>query len=366
MYKETLSDKQAISIVFLATLGSSVVLGVAVSAKENAWISISIALLFSVLMCLGYGRVFSNFHGKNLFEICETVFGKIIGKIFVAIYTWYALFIAAFVVRDMGDFMEIIGIREVPIVFTMLILIIFCIWMSKKSIISFGGWCTFFVPIVVFILLITYIFSLNNMQLDNILPVMYDGINPVIDGMLSTISFPFTEIIVFIMIFNNTLQKKQSIYKVLIWGVLLAGMLLFLLTVANIMILGPATNETSYFPAYESASRIQLGDFFEKIEITISLSLVTSVFVKSTCFIIAAAKGMACLFNLKEYTSLTTPIGFLIVILSYIYYENILESIETAKFDTYNGIFFQVVLFLIIFIASEIKIKKMKSIKKNR
>jgi spore germination protein KB len=359
---ETITDKQAISIIVLSILGSSIVLGTARPAKGDAWISIILAVIISLIIGLFYARLLSNFHGKNLFEICELVFGKIFGKIFIIAFTWYALFINAFIIRDIGEFISITGIlniREISQVFTMTLTMLLCIYMAKKSISVFGRFCVFFLPLVVFLLLMGYVLSINNLTPEHILPVMYDGPKPVIDGTLSSISFPFTESFVFVMIFNS-LQSKTSASKVFTKGVLFAGLMLFLMTIFDIMILGPNTLSASYFPTYTSLRRISIGTFLERIEIIIILGFVFGVFAKSTCYLIAASKGIACLFNLKDYTFIPTQIGFLVISLAYLFYENTKEYVESAKFDTYNGIFFQIILFFVVFIGAEIKLKKLK------
>lgn len=359
---ETITDKQAISIIFLSILGSSVVLGTARPAKGDAWISIIFAILISLIIGLCYARLSRNFHGKNFFEICEIVFGKVIGKIFIVIYIWYALFINALIIRDIGEFIYVIGIvniREISQVFTMTAMMLLCIYMAKKNIPTLGRFCAFFLPVVIFMLSMGYILSINNMTPNNLLPIMYDGIKPIIDGILSSIGFPFTESIVFIMIFNS-LQNKNSASKVLTKGVLFAGLLLLFITVCDIMILGSNTLSISYFPSYTSLRRISIGNFFERVELTIILSFIFGVFAKSTCYLIAASKGIACLFNLKDYTFISAPLGFLVVSISYLLYENLREFWETTLFDTYNGLFFQVILFFVVFIGAEIKIRKHK------
>lgn len=360
---EKITDKQAISIIFLSILGSSVLLGIAKPAKRDAWISIILALIISLIVGLCYARILSNFYGKNLFEICEIVFGKIFGKIFIIIFVWYCLFINAFIIRDIGEFIYIVGvvsIREISQVFTMTIVMLLCIYMAKKELSVLGRFCVFFLPIVVFMILMGYILSLNNMSPKNLLPIMYNGIKPVIDGMLSAINFPFTESIAFIMIFNS-LENKTSIPKVFTKGVLFAGILLFIMALCDIMILGANTLNASYFPSYISLKRINIGNFLERIELTIVLSFIFGVFVKSTCYLIAASKGIAYLFNLKNYSFICTPIGLLIVSISYILYDNIRELVEITEFDTFNGIFFQIALFFIVFIGAEIKFRKKKS-----
>lgn len=360
--KETITDKQAVSIIFLSILGSSIILGAAKPAKVDAWISIIIAVIISLTIGLCYARLSRKFHGKNLFEICEVVFGKIFGKIFISLFMLYAILINALIIRDFGEFIYVTGvvsIREISQVFIMTIVMLLCIYMSKKGLSTLGRFCVFFVPIVVFMLTMGYILSINNMSPRNILPIMYDGVKPVINGALSAISFPFTEGLVLLMIYNSP-KNKALTSKIFTKGVLFSGLMLLSMTIFDIMILGYSTFASSYFPSYTSLRRISIGNFFERIELIIILSFIFGVFVKSSCYLIASCKGIACLFNMKDYTFISTPVGFFVVSIAYLLYENTKELAESAQLFTYLGISFQVVLFFIVFIGAEMKIRKLK------
>lgn len=359
---ELLTNKQGICIVFLSTLGSSLVLGIANSAKENSWISVILGLIISLIVCYFYARLASNFPNKNFFQICEFCFGKIIGKIIVMLFIFYNLIVNALIIRDIGEFIYVVGIvniREISQIFTMLITILLCIHMCKKGLSVLGRFCILFTPVVIFMLLIGYLLSINNMTPRNLLPILYDGIQPILSGTLTAITFPFTEAITFIMI-ADSLKDNASYFKILTKGVLFAGIVLLLMCTCDIMILGSDTFSSSYFPSYTSLRRIHIGDFLQRIEVTIILSFIFCVFVKSTCFLIATCKGIACLLNLKNYSFISTPVGFIVVCVSYLLYENLRESLDLAAFDTLNGTAFQLILFFIVFIVSKIKLKYMK------
>ncbi len=91
MQKEVISKRQAISILIMFVFGSSVVMGVSSEAAQDAWASLLLAALFVVPLLLMYARVIRLCPDQDLFEIIDALFGKIVGKIFIALLCWYAL-----------------------------------------------------------------------------------------------------------------------------------------------------------------------------------------------------------------------------------------------------------------------------------
>ena len=61
-------------------LGSALVLDTSGEAKQDVWIAVLVAMLMAVPTFFIYARLLSIFPGKNLFEILDAVFGKVMGK----------------------------------------------------------------------------------------------------------------------------------------------------------------------------------------------------------------------------------------------------------------------------------------------
>lgn len=359
MNRETLTDKQAISILVLMEIGTSTLLGIAVSAKENCWLAIILAIPISLAINLLYANIIINFEGKNIFEICNDVFGKLLGRVFALLFTWYFFFITALIVRDFGEFVAITVIEEIPQTFTMPCLLLLIIYMVKSPLRTLGRWCEIFLPFVLIVLCIPLTPTFSKLNIDNIIPVAYDGIQPIINGMLLAISFPFVESIVLLGVFEK-FQNKKSPYKVFGIGVLVSGAILFAVTLYTILVLGANEYTSSYFPTFLAARRIYVRNFLERIEIIIVVSFVFGVFVKGTCFLISTIKGLAYIFNIANHKTIVTPTSVFVAIGAYLLYESNIEILEVPAF-TFFCLFIQIGLFIIVFIASKIK----KTHKKN-
>ena len=96
----------------------------------------------------------------------------------------------------------------------------------------------------------------------------------------------------------------------------------------------------------------------QRIEITVAFAFAITALTKITVCLLAACKGIAHVFNLKEYESITIHTGILMAFLAYILYDNIAEMQKWAfEVYPYYAFPFQVILPVIIWITAEIRIK---------
>jgi spore germination protein KB len=195
----------------------------------------------------------------------------------------------------------------------------------------------------------------------NFLPILYNGIKPVIRGAFSAFSFPFAETVIFMMIFDS-LKKKDSSYRVMLWGILVGGFTILTLTARNIAVLGAELTSRYYFAAYIAVSRVDIGKIFQRLEITVAIVFLVCAFVKISICLMAASKGISKVIGISEYRYIVIPVAALMLNLSIILYKNIMEMFDwAAKIWPYYSLPFQVIIPLIIWIAAEIKTKKSKS-----
>lgn len=357
MNKEIISNKQAITMMTMFIMGSTLVLGVGSDAKQDVWIAILVAIIFAVPAMAVYSRILSLFPGKNLFEILNTVFGKITGKAIAVLYIWFAFHLGALVLTNFYQFIKVVSFPETPQFVPIMLMGILCIWVVKEGIEVLGRWSQFAILLLVFIIFSVVTLNLTMADFDNLRPVLYDGIKPVFNSAFSTFSFPFAETVLFLAVFNLAKDKNKP-YKIYFTALLFGGFIVLLIAVRNILVMGSNFVGTLYFPAYSVVSLIEIGDFLQRIEVAVSVVFLYAGFVKISVCLLAACKGMDSLLQLGNYRQIVAPVGFLMMIFSCNIYDNIMEMQEWAfKVYKFYAFPFQVLLPIIIWIAAEIKIR---------
>lgn len=354
MQREQITDKEAICILIMFVIGSSLIIGVGGEAKNDAWISAIVGLIMVIPMMIIYSRILSLFQGRDLFDILYLIFGKVIGNFIAILYIWYAFHLGALVLRNYGEFINIIAMPETPMFVSLLCLGMTCIIAVRLGIEIIARTTTYFLPILFLILVGVQLLAMPQLNLEYIKPILGNGIMPVLKGGFSAFSFPFAETILFIGIFSS-LKTKKSPVKVYFWGILISAAIIIITTIRNIAVLGNMVG-SFYFPSYEAVSMISIGDFIQRIEVSVSSIFIFGAFIKCSICLLVACKGIAKMFNLKDYRSISIQTGLLMVYFSYIVYDNSMEmSYWAFKVYPYYSFPFQVILPIIIWISAEIK-----------
>lgn len=361
MGKEQITDKEAICLIIIFVFGSSLIIGVGGDAKNDAWLSGIAGIIMVTPMILVFSRISYLFPGKDLYDIVDTLFGKVFGRLISLMYIWFSFHLGALVLRNFGEFVNIIAMPETPMFVSLFCIGLVCIIAVKLGIEVLARTIAYFIPLLFFILLVVQLLSLFQLHLNYIKPVLGNGLMPVIKGGFSAFSFPFAETVLFLCVFSS-LKSRNSPFKVYFWGILISGITIIIITVRNIAILGNMLG-SFYFPSYEAVSMISIGSFIQRIEVSVSIVFIFGVYVKSSICLLVTCKGIKKLFNLKEYRSIAIQTGLLMIYFSYIVYDNCMDMVNWAfKVYHYYAFPFEVILPIIIWIAVEIKVKKNKAV----
>jgi len=363
MKNEAISERQATILIILFIIGTSFLNGSGIQAKQDAWIAIIIAISWSIILLLMFCRLLSLYPGKDLFDILQIVMGKWIGKIISLLMILFVFHDGALILRSMSEFTNILVFNDTPTMVPMIFFIILIIWSLKAGIEVLGKWSEFFIWIVFIIFLITFVFGISQMNISRLKPILNNGVSPLLKGAFSGFSYPFGETVVFTMVFSN-ISKVKNYKKIFIVGLLIGGGLIFLATLGDILVLGSDTISRVYFPTPTVISLINLGDFLQRLEITVVIQFLVCVFVKVSICAFAVCNGISKVFGFDDYKFIATPIALLMLTFSFIVYKSTMEmSSWTVDIWPYYSFIFEVIIPLIIYILAEIKNKNLKPIR---
>ena len=355
MKREVISDRQGITLIILFIFGSTVIIGTGGSAKQNAWIAVLLSAFFALPIVYLYSRILARFPEKDLFDILEITFGRAVGKLFSLVFVWFAFHLGALVLRNFGDFISSVALPETPKIVPMIIYGFICIYGVRAGIETLSRCGEFFVIVVILLVIFSTLMTMPILEPDNLRPVLEEGIMPVLSAAFSAITFPFAESVVFLMVFSALKSSKSSL-KVYALGIIIPGVLITMISARNMMILGPIMMESAYFPSYTALSRINIGNFLQRLEIAVTIAFLLTGFIKISICLLGACKGASKILGFKDYRPLVVPIGLLMVNLGYLVYDNMMEMFEWAfEVWPYYAVPFQFILPALILLVIEIK-----------
>ncbi|WP_432409091.1 GerAB/ArcD/ProY family transporter [Wukongibacter sp. M2B1] len=355
MKKEVISDKQGIFLMVLILLGTSVILVMGLNAKKDLWLANIVSILMALPMIIIYARLHYIFNGKDLFDILIICFGNFFGTGISILYIWFSFHLGTLIAKDFGIFITSVSFPETPEFTVILAIIVLGIFGVKKGIELLGRLAEFFTPFIIIFIFTIILLLIPHMNINNISPVLGNGIKPIIKGAFYSFAFPFAETVILTMFFSG-FNSKKSPYKIYIAGLLIGGFILFSISLTILLVLGINSSLSSYFPTYSITTRINIGTFFQRLEIISATIFILGGFVKMSICLLAACKGTAKILNCTDYRFIVTPTALLMCNLSLFLHDSTMEVLEFAStVSPYYKFPFQVIFPIIILIIAETK-----------
>lgn len=351
MDNETISGYQGMATIILAISGTSLVVPFARDAGSDIWIAIILGILFSIPVFFIYSKILSLYEEKNLFDILEIVFNKIIAKTIIVLFAGFSFLLGVSYLFVYGHYLTTVSLPETPIYFPLILKISLIIWIVKSGIEVIGRWSTLFLllnsplPSIVVLLLIP------QMDFNNLTPLLYNGFKPVLMSSFTTSILAFSESVV-LCLFLFSFQRKVQISKVFIWALLLVGFLSFGVSTTAMLVLGSDLYVHTLFPIHNVSTKIEISTLLERLEPIIVISTTTAGFLKTSLSIYVCSKCVSKLFNFNDYRFIVTPLSLIILSFSFFIFDNISDTWYFAtKIYPFFAAIFTMLLPLLILVA---------------
>lgn len=349
-----ISSRQFTVLVLLYTIGSTILIIPSIltsTAKQDAWISGMIGLGVGIAAIFLYTALASRYPGKNFSQMLELILGKWLGKLFSVFYfLTFVFLLCLFVLRDIGDFMVSVMMVETPIQVIHLTFLLVVVYAVRHGLESFSRTAELFLPWIILLFLILVLAVAPQIDIFNVLPILEFGLKPVFNASFSFLTFPFLELVVFLMIvpYVNT----QKVRKGFISGTMIGGCCLILISLLSILVTGVGETTESIYSSYDLAKQINLGGFFQRVEAMMAFIWFTTVFMKLTILTYIVSLGLAQTFELHDYKILVFPLGLLMYVLSLDLLPNISYLIEFTQTMQIYVLLYGGVVPIILFLLS--------------
>jgi spore germination protein KB len=309
--------------------GSSVILNPGRFAGRDAWIAVILGLLEGLLLILAFLTLAVRFRGLTLVEICEAVYGSILGKVIAFCYLIYLFHLGSLVLRDFTDFFATLIVPETPPI-AILLLLLFVIVLAVKNGIEVIARCSlvlFSVTIIITVSLDLLAFGI--FKLENLKPILHTPLPKIIWAAQGTATFPIGETVAFMMIVSF-LNRDQKIISPVIKGILVVIGIFTIVAIRNIGVLG-ITESIYTYPSVQVA-RLIFNPYIDiRLEILMVIAFLNMGLIKMAVLLYGTTLGTAQILKLHSYKLLTLPIGILMVILSLVNFSSIMESLRFAQ-----------------------------------
>lgn len=276
----------------LFEVGSTTLFQIGAEAKQDAWLVMLLAALAGLLLLLMHLAIHRLDPKRDLFELCRTYFGKIAGTFVGGIFAAYFAYEASRNLRDLGELAAYMLLNRTPLGVIILIAVLVIANSVRYGPREVFLICLVMIPFIMvsYLILISMIAGVGLIHVENMLPVLENGLLPVMKNVPDVISFPFGQTVLFLVFFPMIRQEKNMRRSILAtYGI--TALFLILVNQINVLVLGPKLAETLTFPLLQVVQQIELVEVFERMDILFVLVLFIGLGTKLVLFFIGAVAG---------------------------------------------------------------------------
>ncbi len=356
---EKVTLPQMMFAIVLFNFGSSVVVGINSGVSQDAWVAIVGAAMAAAPLFLIYARLLRLFPEKDIYEMMRMVFGNVGGRLLTVVFTWYALHLAALVLRNFSEFTQITAMPETPQLPIMIMMMITTAYFARSGMKTIGKWSLVVVFAVLSVVLLTFVAAIPQLKFDVLMPFFEHPPGMLAQAGFEVFSYPYAETVIFLGL-AGSFRKKDNPYKLFVYSLIIVLVVFIVVFLRNLTLLGTTLSFLNYFPSYVTARIIGIGDFLARIEGSISSNFLFAGIVKIAACLLVAGKGVASLFDLDHYRPVVLPVGMLAMAVCAILYKSTMEMFAFFTYYPYYAFLFQVILPVAVWIGGEIYVKKQK------
>ncbi|WP_407310277.1 endospore germination permease [Desulfosporosinus sp. SB140] len=315
--------------------------------KQDVWQPILIAYFLDAAIGIVYYVLGLRYPQQTIFQYCETILGPWFGKLTGLSFVLFFGGTATLILDTISSIINLAIMPETPTIVFSIIILLVSAYAINAGLEVIARLSEVIGPIIIFSLLVVILLNFNHTELENLLPVFQHPPLEVLKGSLLPASlFGICISMGTFMAYHNvpreTLKAK--------WIAITLGIVLALMSYLQmIAVLGVNIASTQLYPMFRLAQMIQVGDIIERLESVMVFFWIAGSFIAICVLYWESTLGLAQIFKLKKYQSLTPYTGGTILLLSVIGFRNATAKIVFLR-DVYPVIAIFVEIFLISFL----------------
>lgn len=308
-----ISPTQAIILIINYILGVGILTlprtAAAAVGTPDIWITIIISSIFPIIAGMVILTLNNRYPNKTFFQYSRDIVGRIISVLLGLTMIIYFITLTSFEVRVMAEVTETYLLEGTPIQVLIVLFLWLALYLNTDGINSIARVFQVIFPLTVIIFILIATMSLGLFEINNLRPVMGDGILPVLKGVKTTsLSYIGIELMIILSAYLTEPKKGK---KIVLIGVFLP-MIFYLITV--IIVIGALSIDGVGNLAWPTISLINSfefpGIFFERFDSLFLIVWILQIFATISITLYIASLGMSQLFNkdMKVFLLLFLPV----------------------------------------------------------
>lgn len=294
--KDQITTPQAAVIVINFILGTGL-LTLPRSATEkvhtpDVWISVILGGIFTIIAGVIMAKLSQQFPKKTFYQYSNEIVGKWVGRLLNLCIICYFIITSGFQLRSMAEVIRFLLLENTPIWAITMIFMWVGLYLIIGGINPIARLFEIILPMTVIFFLVVVLMSFKIFEIDNLRPVLGEGVIPVLKGVKTTsLAFTGPEIMLLLIPF---MKHPQKAVKVVLVGVSIP-LILYVITV--VMVIGALSVEgvvTRTWPTLDLIRSFEVsGLIFERFESLLLVVWIMQIFSSFSITYYVSALGLA-------------------------------------------------------------------------
>ncbi|MDT9726100.1 spore gernimation protein GerB [Xylanibacillus composti] len=354
----TISLAQLFAMIMLFEFGTALVVPIGLTAEQGVWLSILIALPGGLLLYGVYMYLFREYPQLILSGYMRKIVGPFLAFPISYLFILSFMYIAARNLREAGDLLITTSYDQTPLFVIHAVFAVPVIYVLSKGVEVFFRLGEIYILVMLSLGAIGYCAALfsGEINMSNLLPIYGEGWGSILQAAYPKIlAFPFAELATFTVILP-LLNNKRKAAKVGSAAIMASGILLSMTHALNIAVLGADIYGRASFPLFTTVSVVHIGEFLQRLDAIVMLTLIIGVFFKMTLYCYAASALVGDLFKVSDVRKLSYPIVTVVLFMSVLSAWSYPEHAEEGEISLY--------IILILFAAVPIVLAAVHRVRK--
>lgn len=267
-------------------------------AKQDGLISIILGTILGFIPLAIYLKIINTQPELNIFEKIEYKFKN--AKIINLILVIGIAFFTATNYNNLIDFISSQYLSKTPQIIIALSFLPAIIYILNKGTTIIGRTVFILLIISIALVLLTILGLIWQIKIDNIFPILENGIKEPLICSLIYIAYNITPLFLLTVIPKNEILDKEKLNKRIIITYIISNIIILLIFFLTLSILGTNLANLYQYPEYDVLKKVSLIGFIERTESTISLRWTFYVFTITVLGILFISKYIIHTFKIKN------------------------------------------------------------------
>lgn len=299
-------------------------------AGRDAWLSVIGGWFMDVQLALVYAYMGIRFAGQNFVQYSVTILGKYIGRVVGIVFPLFFLLVCTLLMSGMVQLIKNLFLPKTPIEIILIAGFTLVAYAARHGIEVNGRVAEFIGPLYLLSIVVLGLLLIPNVDISRLKPQFDQGVSPFLTG--SPFILTFYGICIMMAMFIPLCNRPENGFLAKFTAVSMGAYVVGSIVVLSIAVLGFEQVEHLIYPGLAVTRMVNIGRFWERVEILWMVISVGSGILASAVMIWAFSLGVSQIAGLSTYKPLVYPAVLISLVTSLTSFDTIVKLADFIRF----------------------------------